>query len=200
MPRSYKKLWHQKIAFTGVGDRKIPLLEVVYLDDVIVFLVSLPIVWVLNAFTPIALLDFIAPSWAVIPILSLTMVYATRKLDPAGKSLPKYLWSAFRYLFRGHLYRGASPLPRGRRWKKGRVHHVRSRGRVAWTTGHLPVPVRVKGREFEFTLHERLDLEFRRDGLSFHPASRLHLPSKKRWYAVKSGTYQYKDGKLTPRR
>lgn len=200
MPRSYKKLWHQKIAFTSTGDRKLPFLDVLYLEDAIVFLASLPLMWLLSTFTPLAVLRLLAPRWAVTILLSFAAVYATRKLDPAGKPLPKYLWSAVRYLFRGHLYHDQTILPRKFGRRRGRVHEVSRRARVAWTKGHLPLPVEVVADSVDVVLHRAVDVEFRKDGVRFRPASGLRLPSKRRWYGVKAGAYRYEKGKFTPRR
>ena len=193
MPRSYQKLFRQQTVHTNINGKPLPVR--VTNDQIGTFFISLPIWYIFNK-TPLAWLFHIwVNEWVLIFLLSFFTAWAAHKIDPDGKPLPIYLKDAVKYVFRSKVSNGWVQLPRGFA-KRGRRMKFRTKVKHSWTDLNVPLPAATRGRHLSFESGVYFDVVLRNGRVDFREASRLRFPSRTRFYGLRPGRYQVRDGKL----
>ncbi|MCY0871105.1 MAG: hypothetical protein OWT27_11080 [Firmicutes bacterium] len=198
MPRSYQKLWHQKIAFrspqwwvqtTGMAH--------IYLEDVLVFAASLPFFAALVYTGPLIVLAvvFHIPKWATAIVLSLVSAYAARKFDPVGKPLPKFLWSFFSWFFSAHRVVDWRVMPR--RKANGKRRRLLATTQIAGTQGNLPPGTTIhalQAGEVALHLEQVSDVRIQSQSVTIQKATGKRGMKRSVMYGVRQGEYVFARG------
>lgn len=189
MPRTYQKLFKQKVVITNLNRRNLGFR--LFVDDVVTFFLSGLVFYLIDTFTPMRLLNLVANRWLVILGCAFGFTWLARKLDPDGKPLVKYLVDAVRYPFRSHVSDGFVRKPRTVVWKRGRRTVFRRGAKVWWTRGNLNLPVAIHARNgfgFESSVH--LDVRLGRQTTWFGRPRRLRWPGRYQISALRPGRYR----------
>lgn len=191
MPRTYQKLFKQKVVITNINRRSLGFR--LFADDVVTFFLSGTVFLLLDTFTPFRLLNFVANRWLVILGCAFGFTWLARKLDPDGKPLVKYLLDAARYPFRSHVSDGWTRKARTLVWKQGKLTTFRRQARAWWTRGdlHLPVEVRVRSSiPFTFQSSIHLDVKLGRRTTRLRRTGRLGWPHFRQINGLRPGVYE----------
>ncbi|AEJ44313.1 TcpE family conjugal transfer membrane protein [Alicyclobacillus acidocaldarius] len=199
MPRTYQKLFKQKVVVTNI-DRKIHLGFRLYWDDLVTFALSWIFFFFFDAFTPYRLFNLFMNRWVVVTLSAAGFTWLARKLDPDGKSLVKYLYGFVAYPFRSHVSDGFVRKPRTLVWHRGRRTVFHAQARVWWTRGALLLPTRVRTRSAEpwtFTNAVHVDVSIGRRQAVFRQPRRLRWPSGRWIIGLRPGMYEVSGRKVT---
>lgn len=197
MPRSYQKLFKQKIVVTHIG--RIKLGFRLFADDLTTFFITALTLLILDSYTPLFLLNYVVNRWLIILGGALLFTCAARKLDPDGKPLVRYLFGVVAYLCRSHVGDGFRRIDRRLARRHGKATRLVAAAKVVWTRGDLPLPVTVYGDSWRFTSGTHLDVRLKRGKTVLHKAGRFGRPGRYRVSRLRPGRYEVEDRRLSRR-
>lgn len=191
MPRTYQKLFKQKVVITNINRRSLGFR--LFADDVVTFFLSGVGFLLLDTLTPFRLLNLVVNRWLLILGCAFGFTWLARKLDPDGKPLVKYLFDAARYPFRSHVSDGWVRKARTLVWRRGKRTVFRRQARVWWTHGDLHLPVEVRMRSpvpFTFQSSVHLDVKLGRRKTRFQRVGRFRWPRFRQISGLRPGSYE----------
>ncbi|MBX6396306.1 MAG: conjugal transfer protein, partial [Alicyclobacillaceae bacterium] len=168
-----------------------------FVDDAVTFAGAAFGLLVLDSYTPLFVLNYVAGRWIVVLGGAFAFTWAARKLDPDGKPLTRYLWGAAAYAFRSHVSDGFVRKSRQLSWRRGRVTRSKLAARAVWTRGSLPLPAVVVGERFAFTSGTYLDVTLGRGRVVFRKTRRMRRPGRYRVYGLRPGRYEVAGRRLS---
>jgi len=197
MPNTYQALFRQEVVITNISGKKIPLVGYLRFSEVAIAAVGTVVFGVLNitpvGFVTVGLLQaavqfvagnhqFVINVWIAGFVEAAILAFLSRRINPAGKSLHKYLLDGARYMFRRHQTDGFRPVP-GKR-----THRPRVRVQAASTQVDVPLPARIGVvASGQLHIHGPVTVRSQKDGTWIFPAMRGEMTTFPGLYEVKRG-------------